>query len=74
MTRILITRDIAMACAMDAANRQMRAAGRKAWSIEDIRLGFAIMDRLWPADANDMVVEDADSCTPTTIPNSTKGT
>jgi hypothetical protein len=39
---------LAMAAARDAANRQMRAAGRTAWSEDDYELACATFERLWP--------------------------
>ncbi len=46
---ITMTYDLAMAAAKDAANRQMRAAGRSKWSIDDYVLMCETFDRLYPA-------------------------
>ena len=40
--------EIAHAAATDAANRQMRAAGRKAWSVDDYNAAVDEFDRLLP--------------------------
>lgn len=40
------TYKIAMAAGRDAANRQMRAAGRMAWSAEDFDTAAAVVARL----------------------------
>jgi hypothetical protein len=47
-SRIILTEQLARASATDAANIQMRAAGRKAWSIEDANLASATFARLIP--------------------------
>lgn len=38
MSGIILTYDVAMAAGKDAANRNMRKAGRSVWSDEDFRL------------------------------------
>lgn len=43
-----LTRDLAWAAATDAANRQMRKAGRTAWSEADYDLAVTTFNRLWP--------------------------
>jgi len=43
-----MTRELARAAAMDAANSQMRKAGRKAWSLEDRNKAVRVCDELWP--------------------------
>lgn len=43
-----MTRDLAWSAAQDAANTQMRAAGRSKWSPEDYALAVREFDRLWP--------------------------
>jgi hypothetical protein len=49
MTRaITITYDLAMASAKDAANQQMRKAGRTAWNEDDYNLSVVKFHRLWP--------------------------
>jgi hypothetical protein len=48
MPRPAMTPELARAAAADAANRQMRAAGRKAWSEDDYTLACATFERLWP--------------------------
>lgn len=45
-----MTYEIAMACAKDAANRKMRAAGRKGWDVDDYNQMCDTFDRLWPED------------------------
>lgn len=49
MTAIKITYHLAMAAGQDAANRQMRKAGRTAWSEEDYNLAAATTGRLLSA-------------------------
>ena len=39
---------IAYAAAEDAANRQMRKAGRTVWSKTDLELAKATLERMWP--------------------------
>lgn len=51
MSAIQITRELANASAMDAANRQMRKAGRKAWNEDDYNLSVSTFNRLWPLEA-----------------------
>lgn len=48
MSTPTMTRDLAWAAAQDAANVQMRAAGRSKWSPEDYALAVREFDRLWP--------------------------
>ena|GEM_PF-4105729 len=43
-----MTYRIANAAARDAANRQMRAAGRTSWSHKDYNLACCTLDRLFP--------------------------
>ncbi|HZL50875.1 MAG TPA: hypothetical protein VFC37_07990 [Terracidiphilus sp.] len=43
-----LTREIAQAAGWDAANRAMRAGGRKAWSEEDANIAWREFGRLWP--------------------------
>jgi hypothetical protein len=50
-----MTPELARAAAMDAANRQMRAAGRSAWSEDDYRLACATLGRLQPLTFTDMI-------------------
>lgn len=45
---ILMTYEIAQACALDAANAQMRKSGRKTWSLEDRNLAAETFQRLYP--------------------------
>ena len=45
---VTMTYDIAMACGQDAANRQMRAAGRARWNEDDRDLATAEFERLYP--------------------------
>ena len=51
MPRPVMTYALAMAAARDAATRQMRAAGRAAWSEDDYALACATFERLYPLDA-----------------------
>lgn len=44
-----LTRDLAWSASIDAGNRSMRAAGRKAWNAEDYLAAAREFDRLWPA-------------------------
>jgi hypothetical protein len=46
-----MTYDLARAAAFDAANAQMRAAGREHWSEEDYILCCQTENRLWPIDS-----------------------
>jgi hypothetical protein len=39
---------LAHACGMDAANRNMRKNGRKAWNEEDYELCWKTFEELWP--------------------------
>lgn len=50
MTAITLTRELARAASCDAANRQMRAAGRTAWNEDDADLACAEFERLWPVE------------------------
>ena len=43
-----MTYDLAMAAGKDAANRQMRQAGRSVWSAVDYDLSVDTFDRLFP--------------------------
>lgn len=47
MAKIELTEKMACAAANDAANRQMRAAGRTAWSREDFDLACDTFERLY---------------------------
>ena len=42
------TYELAMAAGKDAANAQMRKAGRKRWNVADWNLMVAIFERLFP--------------------------
>ena len=46
--KIKLTRELAVAASRDAANRAMRAGGRKAWSIEDAEAAQVEFQRLLP--------------------------
>ena len=48
MPRVKLTRELAYAASVDAGNRAMRAAGRKAWTQDDQRIAIREFDRLWP--------------------------
>jgi hypothetical protein len=43
-----LTRELAHAAGRDAANRHMRAAGRKVWNEEDFNVAIREFTRLWP--------------------------
>lgn len=43
-----ITKDIAMAAAMDAGNRSKKAAGRAAWNTHDRNVAAMEYNRLYP--------------------------
>ncbi len=45
--RVPCTKALAKSAAADAANRQMRAAGRSRWSAADYNLAVRVFDRLW---------------------------
>lgn len=45
-SRITLTRALAFASGMDAANRQMRAANRAAWNLADRNLATETTNRL----------------------------
>jgi hypothetical protein len=46
--RIQLTRESAYAAAQDAANRNMRKAGRKRWNQADWNAACRVFDRLYP--------------------------
>ncbi len=48
MARIELTRELAVAAGWDAANRSMRAAGRKIWTEDDADIAAEEFNRLWP--------------------------
>jgi hypothetical protein len=48
MPLIKLTRDLARRASWDAANRAMRAGGRKAWNEDDANIAAAEFNRLWP--------------------------
>lgn len=48
MPLIRMTRELAFAASLDAANRAMRAAGRKRWSKQDKLAASREFNRLWP--------------------------
>jgi hypothetical protein len=49
--RITMTYELARACSMDAANRNMRKNGRKAWNKEDYGIACKELNRLWPVNS-----------------------
>ena len=55
-----MTRELAHAAASDAANAQMRAAGRTQWDMSDYAKSVEVFDTLWPEE-NDMT--EAKRCT-----------
>jgi hypothetical protein len=59
MPRLEMDRELARAAATDAANRQMRAAGRKVWSREDYDLACETFARLWPEKNPKIVVDNS---------------
>lgn len=50
-TKGVWTRDLAWAAAFDAANRHMRANGRKVWNEDDANVHTAEFNRLYPLEA-----------------------
>lgn len=48
MTRIIMDYDLAMAVGRDAANRNMRKAGRERWNEDDWNVACETFDRLFP--------------------------
>jgi hypothetical protein len=48
--RVLMTYSLAMAAGQDAANRQMRKAGRKKWSRDDYNEAVRKFNALYPLD------------------------
>lgn len=46
--RIRMTSELAKAASWDAANASMRAAGRKAWTGEEVDAANKLFDELWP--------------------------
>ena len=57
MTAITLTSDLSRAAAQDAANRQMREAGRTVWSMEDYNLATAEFGRLEDARVSSMRIK-----------------
>lgn len=49
--KIAMDRKLAYSCAMDAANRNMRAEGRLAWDEDDSEAYCEAFNRLWPLTA-----------------------
>jgi hypothetical protein len=45
---VKLTREIAYSPGMDAANRSMRSAGRKAWNEDHASIAAKEFNRLWP--------------------------
>ncbi len=62
--KMKLTREIARSAATDAADRQKRKAGRKAWSEDDYNLACREFERLWPAALD---VRYAPGCEPTEV-------
>jgi len=54
-----LTEAIVRAASQDAANAQMRAAGRSKWSREDYNLAVETFNRLWP---NEPIQKDKREC------------
>lgn len=59
---ISLTRELAYACGLDAANRSMRAAGRTAWNEDDADTAAAEFNRLWPLCPHEADRESCASC------------
>lgn len=55
MPKAEITYEIAQAASYDAANRNMKAAGRGKWNVEDYQAAAEEFNRLWP---NEMTPHD----------------
>lgn len=51
MTRLVQSRALASSIATDAANRQMRKAGRSKWSKADYNEATRTFARVWPLEA-----------------------
>ncbi len=51
---------------MDAANRSMRAAGRKAWNEDDANLAAREFNRLWPLCPHRCEPGECSQCEPET--------
>lgn len=51
--------ELARSAAHDAANRSMRAGGRKKWNYEDWNAACAEFNRLWPEGSNAIQVGSA---------------
>jgi len=62
MPPITLTRGLAQAASWDAANRAMRAGGRKAWDEDDAIVAAHEFNRLWPTCCHHIEPED---CCPT---------
>ena len=45
-----MTYEIARASAHDAADRQMRGAGRSRWNVDDLDLATSEMERIYPVE------------------------
>lgn len=45
---IVMTRELAFAASLDAANHSMRAAARSSWNEDDYDVATRDFDRLWP--------------------------
>ena len=50
MSKVTMTEALARDIAADAANAQMRAAGRKKWDRDDYNLAVREYVKLWPAE------------------------
>ena len=48
---LVMTYEIAFAIGWDAANRNMRRAGRNVWTREDVNVAAAEMERVYPVAA-----------------------
>lgn len=44
--KIILTKELARAAAMDAANRNMREAGREVWNIDDYNVAVRALEHL----------------------------
>jgi hypothetical protein len=58
LTRIPLTRELAQAASFDAADRSMRAAGRKSWNEADAQIAAMEFQRLWPRCEHQIEPED----------------
>ena len=59
---MMMTRELAYAAGLDAANRSMRAAGRSAWNEDDADVAAREFNRLWPLCEHGVEREECGFC------------